>query len=633
MWNRIGKPQRWSVRPTLRACRRIGIFLAVIAASSLAFAEDVSVQALVNRHQVPLNGRLQLSLEINGTQNVQPPDLAIDGFDAQYLGPSTQISVINGQMSSSISHTYVLTPKKEGTFTIGPIAVHVDGKAYQTQPIEIQVLPTASVVTQGEEPAEEAGGAPQLGDALQLQLSVGKTKAYLNQAIPMKLQLLVGGVAVRGIEMPTLQAEGFLVKPFQKPTQSDVDVGGRPYTLLEFDADVVPLKPGLLRLGPASINCQIVQPRRSHRRSASPFGSDPFGDFFDHGLLEDVFGSGRLVPVAVRADPVTIEVLPLPEELQPKDFAGAIGHFSLETSAIPVETTVGEPITLTMTVKGDGNLDAVAPPSIVGDLSHFNVYEPKPRPNHTSQEAQKTFEQVLIPTDSSVTEIPVARFSFFDPELRQYRTLTEGPIAIHVKPAPAQERPTIVSAPQGVVRQPAQPETLGRDIIYIKEDLGTLRPAGWVWYRSLWHVLLLITPLILLGVSEGLHRYDERLTTDPGLARASGAFKRAIVQCQRAKQLQQAGKVAECYAAVFRALQRYIGDRFNLPSEGLTTAELERHLKPRGIAEDLCHELASLCDQCDAARFAPTSIASGQMSAMVSSAESVLKRLEQWKAT
>ncbi len=608
----------------------VGVCLAAAAASSLAFAEDVSVQARVDRRHVPLNGRLQLSLDVNGTQSAQPPELTLDGFDAQYLGPSTQISVINGQMSSSVSHTYVLTPKKEGTFTIGPIAVDVGGKTYQTQPIEVQVLPPASVVAQGGESAEEAEETPQLGDHLQLQLGLDKTKAYLNQAIPLKLQLLVGGVAVRGIEMPTLQANGFLVKPFQKPTQSDVTVGGQPYTLLEFDTQAVPLKPGAFSLGPASINCQIVQQRRSRRR-ASPFGSDPFEDFFDHSLLEDFFGSGRLVSVTVRAEPVTIEVQPLPEEGKPKEFAGAIGHFTLDVNAIPVETTVGEPITLTMTVKGTGNLEAVASPSIVGDTRHFKVYEPKPRQDQTTQEAQKTFEQVLIPTDSSVTEIPAVQFSFFDPELGQYRTLTKEPIAIHVKPAPVQEHPTIVSAPQSVVSQPAQPETLGRDIIYIKEELGTLRPTGRVWYRSFWCLLLLIAPLILLGVSKGAHRYYERLTTDPGLARASGAFKRAMAQCQHAKQLQQAGKVTECYAEVFRALQRYIGDRFNLPSEGLTKAELEQHLKPRGIAEDLFQALASLFDQCDAARFAPASVASGQISAIISSAESGLKRLEQWK--
>ena len=148
MWNRIGEA-RGTARRTLTACRRTGIFLAVVASSSLVFAEDISVQARVNRRHVPLNGRLHLSLEINGTQNVQPPNLTLDGFDAQYLGPSTQISVINGQMSSSVSHTYVLTPEKEGTFTVGPIAVTIHGRAYQTQPIEVTVLPPASVVTQG----------------------------------------------------------------------------------------------------------------------------------------------------------------------------------------------------------------------------------------------------------------------------------------------------------------------------------------------------------------------------------------------------------------------------------------------------------------------------------------------------
>ena len=310
MWNRIGEARLWRAHAARTARQMAGVCLAAAAASSLAFAEDISVQARVNRRHVPLNSRLQLSLEINGTQNVQPPDLALDGFDAQYLGPSTQISVINGQMSSSISHTYVLTPKKEGAFTIGPIPVTINGTTYQTQPIEVTVLPPASVVTQGEEPAEEEAEAPQLGDHLQLQLGVDKTKAYLNQAIPVKLQLLVGGVAVRGIEMPILQADGFLVKPFQKPTQSDVNVGGQPYTLLEFNTEIVPLKPGPLSLGPASINCQVVQQRRPRRRSASPVANDPFEEFFDHSLLDDFFGSAWSVPMTVRADPATIEVLP-----------------------------------------------------------------------------------------------------------------------------------------------------------------------------------------------------------------------------------------------------------------------------------------------------------------------------------
>lgn len=635
MWNKTGKRQR-VVRSTLTMLQTVSAFLAVVTVSSLALAEDISVQARVNRHHVPLNGRLQLSLEVNGAQNVQPPDLRLDGFDAQYLGPSTQIAVINGQVSSSISHTYLLAPQQEGTFTIGPIAVTVGGKAYQTSPITVQVLPPASVGAKGGEPSEEAEGesAPQLGDSLQLQLAVEKTRAYLNQAIPVRLQLLVGGVAVRGVEMPTLQADGFLVKPLQQPTQSDVIIGGHSYTLLEFETQAVPLKAGFLSLGPASINCQIVQRRRSRGQSASPFGHDPFEDFFGNdSLLGEFFGSTQLVPITVRADPVTINVLPLPEEGKPRDFAGAIGHFSLDANVIPVEATAGEPITLTMTVKGTGNLDAVTAPSIAGDLSHCKVYEPKPRPDHTTQEPQKIFEQVLIPTDPSVTEIPAVRFSFFDPELGQYRTLTKGPISIHVKPAPVQAPPTIVSAPRGVASQPAQPEPLGRDVIYIKEELGTLRPIAEMWYRSAWWWLLLIAPLILLGISEGLHRYHQRLTADPGLARASGAFKRAIAQCQRAKQLQRSGKTVECAAELFRALQRYIGDRFDLPSEGLTNAELEQHLKPRGIPEELFRELGSLFDRCDAARFAPTSAASSQMSAAVSAAESVLKQLERWKAT
>ena len=77
-------------------------------------------------------------------------------------------------------------------------------------------------------------------------------------------------------------------------------------------------------------------------------------------------------------------------------------------------------------------------------------------------------------------------------------------------------------------------------------------------------------------------------------------------------------------------MQRYVGDRFNLPSEGLTPGELERFLKVRGAPEELVREVSALVHQCDTARFAPVSIASDQMTATLEAAESLLKRLERW---
>lgn len=614
------------------------VVIGALALPAIVHAEEISVQARVNRRQVPLNGRLHFSLQINGTQNVQAPDLRLDGFTAQYLGPSTQIAIVNGRTSTSITHTYLLTPQREGAVTIGPLGVQVNGKTFQTDPIHVEVLPPAPVTSQGgwagiQAPADEQRESQPLDEALQLQLGVDRRRAYLNQAIPIRLQLLIGGVAVRGIEPPVLQADGFLITPFQQPLQSEVMVSGQPTTLLEFTTVAVPIKTGARSLGPASVNCQIVQRQPARRRAVSPFGRDPFEDLFGgDSLFGEFFGSARLAPVTVHAEPVTIDVLPLPEKGKPTDFTGAVGRFALDATAVPAQVTVGEPVTITMTIEGDGNVESVTPPVLAADASRLKVYEPQTRPDAQGARGRphKTFEQVLIPLDASVTEIPRIRFSYFDPDQGRYETLSKGPIPLRVIPAPVQERPTLVTEPQSASR-PSQPEALGRDIVYIKEGLGPLRPVGWTWYGSAWRLLMMVAPAVLLALSEWLRRRRQRLAADPGAARASGAMKRALTHFRRARQLRQAGQVRECYDEIFRTVQRYVGDRFNRSSEGLTKAGLEESLRPRGASEELIRELCELFDRCDAARFAPAAAASDQVDATLKTTESILNRLERWK--
>ena len=125
-------------------------------------AEELSAQAMVSQHRVPLNGRIRLSLQVNGTQHVQPPDLQLEDFTSEYLGPSTQISVVNGQVSSAVTHLYALTPKRQGRCTIEPLRVEVDGKTLQTQPIDIDVVPPAAA-GQSELVAKAVIGGKEIG--------------------------------------------------------------------------------------------------------------------------------------------------------------------------------------------------------------------------------------------------------------------------------------------------------------------------------------------------------------------------------------------------------------------------------------------------------------------------------------
>jgi len=50
------------------------------------------------------------------------------------------ISIVNGVVTSSITHDYTLVPLKTGTFTIGPFSVQAQGKTLTSKPITVEVV-------------------------------------------------------------------------------------------------------------------------------------------------------------------------------------------------------------------------------------------------------------------------------------------------------------------------------------------------------------------------------------------------------------------------------------------------------------------------------------------------------------
>ena len=84
-----------------------------------AAALEVSVHASVRPQRATLGEALTLSIEVRGAQDTPAPALNIDGFESRYLGPSTQVSISNGQVAASVQHRYTLVPLKPGQFHSG----------------------------------------------------------------------------------------------------------------------------------------------------------------------------------------------------------------------------------------------------------------------------------------------------------------------------------------------------------------------------------------------------------------------------------------------------------------------------------------------------------------------------------
>ncbi len=124
------------------------ILSCAIACASLAQEANFSVE--ISSDSVLMGHHLKVTFAIeNGKANdFSAPEF--EGFSV-VSGPnmSSSFSMINGDVSQSVSYTYYLTPIEIGNYYIAPASVEVEDKILETQPLEVLVLPNPEGIQQG----------------------------------------------------------------------------------------------------------------------------------------------------------------------------------------------------------------------------------------------------------------------------------------------------------------------------------------------------------------------------------------------------------------------------------------------------------------------------------------------------
>ncbi len=596
-------------------------FLLFCFLSTALFAKDINFEASVENTLVSLDEPLELNLTFNGTQNIPAFDLpALDGFQARYVGPFTRMSIINGQVSSSVTHGYTLLPLKAGKFRIGPWKFDYKGDTYTSNALTIEV---AQGQAQRSNPQELQGQSAigDIRDRIFLVIQPGKKSVYLNEIIPLTVKLYVNKLGVRDIQYPIVNHEGFSVAEFGQPKQHQENLGGITYEVLEFETSFFGLKTGELKLGPAQLNCNLISKKQSQRG-----GFSNLDDFFNSGIFEDFLGAYQTQPVSLKSADITVAVLNLPEENKPQNFSGAIGDFDFEVSVSPSEVATGDPITIKSLIKGDGNFNTVAMPEIdVGE--HFKVYEPQIK----QEKYSKSFEQVLLPLDDKITEIPKLTFSFLNANTGKYQVITKGPFPIKVSKPKKEEELKIVELRSSGDIPIIKEERLGRDIVYIKPHLGKIHKRGEYLYKNRLFQSLQILPFACFIIFSLMRARKQKLKTDTKYARALSAPRKARIGIKKAKDALAKNYKKEFYDFIFQTLQEYLGDKFHLPSKSITVSITDDILKTKHIPDDVLRKLKDIFHECDMARYAASELGNEAMQPSLRKLEEIIDYFQKYK--
>lgn len=130
----------------------MGLCMALVVAQ----AQSVTVTTTLEKDTFGYEEAIKVVFTIENVQNfdfVAPP--FTDFVSARQLGTSSNMRIINGQMSQSVSYTYLLEHPGMGIYIIEPASITVDGKVYQSDLQEVVV--TNEPMTRSQQQADPYG--------------------------------------------------------------------------------------------------------------------------------------------------------------------------------------------------------------------------------------------------------------------------------------------------------------------------------------------------------------------------------------------------------------------------------------------------------------------------------------------
>jgi hypothetical protein len=579
-----------------------GLLLIGSANESLAF----EVRAWVDKTEATLEDQVFLTVSVAGSRRM-PGDLelpALPDFSVTQGGTSSRTEIVNGTIRTSVEATYLLTPRRVGTFTIGPVRIQRKGRTYQSKPISVKILPI-----------ESSAGARPMAFVTQ---HVNVEHPFVHQQIVYTFRFFRRVQSVEAQwDPPSFQ--GFWVEDLGKERQYEKIMSGHRYAVTELKKVLYPLSDGPRSIDECLLACKLVV-----RRERSQSGLDSFfgSSFFS--------SRGQTITKNLRGEPISLNIRPLPEAGRPEGFEGLVGSFVVRAEVGQEQLQAGDSTTLTVTVTGDGNLrDLVA--LSTKDIPGFKVYPDKPSFQLDIRgdvlHGMKVFKKALVPMEEGVLTIPAQEVPYFDPEKGSYQTARTDPITLTVEKGGEKEPLHLVTA-AALPGSKSSIKILGKDILPIHTGLtGATRqiPSGTTFYLYLGSLLL---PPCAFFVFYGRKRRQDRLEIDQHIIRRKGARRKANLQLKEArKKIRQPGD-KEFFALLARTLKGWIGDKLNLSTLAYTPVEIQRCLLEKGIREEEARRVREFLEGLEYDQYVSRRLETGERETRYREAQKLLALLD-----
>lgn len=578
--------------------KRILSILCTLYLVTLSLYADEVVFKTLAPNQVIAGEPFQVGFSVNrqGTNLRAPQFTDFDVLSGPFSSVSSSTSFVNGQRTSSYEQrfTYTLLAQREGTFTISPATIRVNGKDYQSNGVRIQVLPADKKPAQQQNRTQNSNVS---NGEIFVRTIVSKTQVQEQEAIVLTYRLYYANMVdleyMRNPELPSFT--GFINESLETSNQAQLEhYNDRNYQTNDLATYVLfPQRAGDLQIDAAHFAIQGKERVRVPARN-------PFEEY------REIY---KTFPHELTAKGVTIHVDALPGS-KPAGFSGGVGTFTLTPSLSKTEMDINDAFTLKLTIAGEGNMKFIKTPAIDWPEG-FEVYDPQVKNNfsitRTGFKGSKTIEYPVIARNAGEYTIPALSFSYFDTKEKSYKTLSTPEYTVRVKRGAGE--PSVVTSQPSVVSytQKEDIKQLGSDIHYIDSN-GNWRKnksKHLIEYGSLDFWLCYLLPLGIAILLLIVLRKRIKENADLTRVRYKRANKVAQKRLKAARLALKANNKDAFYAEIERAAWTYLSDRLSIPTAELNKENITTLLTQKGVSEDLIKEVQNVLSTAEFARYAP----------------------------
>jgi hypothetical protein len=335
----------------------------------------------------------------------------------------SRLEIRNGVPWVSVERRYELAARRPGDYIVGAFEARLHGERVQSRPLTVTVVATGdtvppAVVTRARiDPRAHVNFRAMV---LPETVYVGQQASYqvgvfLDDQVRMRLR--------RNPEFIPPEPRSMMVyelrpRALELPSRTE---GGVRYETHAFERALFPLSAGRYVIPPAELVYSL------------PLSSSFFS---------------RSETFSMRAESLAVVALEPPEAGRPSDYAGAVGSIAIAAAADSARARVGDPLVLTLSVSGVGNVKLFPRPNL--QLSWGTTVPGGERVTIDSTASlvrgTKEFDWIVTPRQAGRVPLEPVRYPYFNPYTERYELAVTGPDTLDIAPGSLVRTDTAVVA-------------------------------------------------------------------------------------------------------------------------------------------------------------------------------------------